>query len=142
MTPVRLLLGALGLAAVARGGWLLLGLDAADLGAALVWLAGGVLVHDVLLAPVVALAGVLLARLLPGPERAPVVVGAVVAGTLTLAVLPVLGRFGAKPDDPFLLNRPYLASWLVLVGALTIGCAAAAVVRRRAGMRRRTTGRP
>jgi hypothetical protein len=136
MTAVRVLLGALGLAAVARGGWLLLDLGPADLVDALVWLAGGVLLHDAVLAPVVALVGVLLARLLPGPERAPVVVGAVLAGTLTLAVLPVLGRFGAKPDDPYLLDRPYLLSWLLLTGALLTGSVVVAVLRRR------TAGRP
>jgi len=135
MTAARLLIGAAGLVMAGWGVRLLLALDLPDLAGTVLWLAGGVLLHDVLLAPAVALAGALLVRLLPGPERVPVLVGAVVLGTLTLAVLPVLGRFGAKPDDPYLLARPYLVSWLALAGIVVAGCAAAAVVRHRAARR-------
>jgi hypothetical protein len=37
-----------------------------------------------------------------------------------VVAIPVLGRFGARPDNPTLLDRPYLTGWLVVAG-LTLG---------------------
>ena len=36
---------------------------------------------------------------------------------VTLVAVPVLGRFGARADNPTLLDRDYVAGWLVLAGA-------------------------
>ena len=35
-------------------------------------------------------------------------------GTLTLLAVPVLGRFGARPDNLTLLDRNYPAGWVVV----------------------------
>ena len=51
--------------------------------------------------------------------------------TVTLATVPVLGRFGALPDNPTLLDRPYLAGWSVLAGLVAAGVVAATVARAR-----------
>ena len=56
----------------------------------------------------------------PRAARAPAVVGFVVLGSVTLLAVPVLGRFGARPDNATLLDRHYLVAWLVLA-ALTRG---------------------
>ena len=49
-----------------------------------------------------------------------------VLGAVTLLAVPVLGRFGAQPDNPTLLDRAYGPGWLVLAGLTVL----LAVVRR------------
>ena len=51
--------------------------------------------------------------LLPRAARAPAVVGFVVLGSVTLLAVPVLGRFGARPDNATLLDRDYVVGWVV-----------------------------
>jgi hypothetical protein len=114
----RAVLGAAGLALMAYAGWLLLG-RAADLPSVLTWLVAGVVLHDAVLVPLV-LGLCLLGRLLlPVSWRRPALLALVVTGSLSLAAVPVLGRFGARADNPTLLDRPYLLSWAVLL-ALTV----------------------
>ncbi|HET7822871.1 MAG TPA: hypothetical protein VFL10_15225, partial [Ornithinibacter sp.] len=101
-----------------------------NLVATVVWLAGGVVAHDAVLAPVVVLLGVALLPRLPPWSRGPVVAGFVVLLTVTLTAVPVLGRFGAKPDDPWLLPRSYGALWLGLALLVVAVVLAAALLRR------------
>lgn len=133
--PGRVVLGALGVAVTAYGGWLLVSRQSGDqLRSAATWLVGGVLVHDLLLSAVVIVAGVVVSRLVPEPARAPVAVGGVVLGSLTLIAVPVLGRFGARPDNPTLLDRDYTTGWLVvaaLVGGAVVLASACRARRRR-----------
>jgi hypothetical protein len=57
-----------------------------------------------------------------------------------VVAVPVLGRFGARPDNPTLLDRPYVLGWLVLAALTLLGAAGAVAVRGRlAGSARRTT---
>ena len=53
--------------------------------------------------------------------RAAAAGGLLVLATVTLAAVPVLGRFGAKPDNPTLLDRPYLTGWLLIAGLVVLG---------------------
>jgi hypothetical protein len=128
----RLLLGAIGAVVGLYGAWLLLSRQDLDqlLNAAL-WLASGVVLHDLVLAPLVLVLVVVGARLLTEPVRIPAVVGFVVLGTATIAAIPVLGRFGARPDNPTLLDRDYLAGWLLLAGLTLLGILIATLVRSR-----------
>lgn len=87
----------------------------------------GVVLHDLLLAPVLGLAGLALPRVLPPVVRGPVVAGAVVLGTVTLVAVPVLGRFGAVASNPTLLDRPYVEGWLAVAGVVA-GAVAGVVV--------------
>ena len=123
MTALRGLVGLLGLAAATYGALTLLDLGVRNLVDTILWLLGGVLLHDVVLAPLTIGLGVLVAALLrdrPLPRWAGPFVGAgVVLGTVTLVAVPVLGRFGARPDNPTLLDRSYALGWLVLA-ALTL----------------------
>ncbi len=136
----RLALGGLGVAGVAYGGWLLLQRGTGDLVATVVWLAGGVLVHDAVLAPLTLLAGVVAGRLLPPRWRGAVARTAVLLGPLTLLAVPVLGRLGARPDNPTLLDRHYWTGWAVLAGLCLLGVAFATAYD---GARaRRATRRP
>jgi hypothetical protein len=131
---VRKTLGVLGVGVAAYGGWLLVSrTDNGQLLDAGIWLASGVLLHDALLTLAVLVAGMVSLRLLPEPAKAPAVVGMVVLGSLTLVALPVLGGFGARADNPTLLDRPYLASWLGVVAVTAAAVAVASLLRSRRG---------
>ncbi|WP_205473523.1 hypothetical protein [Nocardioides sp. SYSU D00038] len=129
---MRWLLGALGALLGVYGGWLLLSRQDADrLLDAATWLVAGVVVHDLVLAPLWLLVVAVAGQLLPRPLQAPALVVGVVVGAVTLLAVPVLGRFGARADNPTLLDRDYALGWLAFV-AVTVGVvAAAAVVRSR-----------
>ena len=95
------------------------------------WLAGGVVAHDAVIAPLVIVVGALGVPRLPSAFRAPVVAGLVVLTTVTLMAVPVIGRFGAKADDHGLLNRPYVALWLLFAALVVVAVVIASWVRRR-----------
>lgn len=132
---MRWTIGAFGTALAAYGAWL--ALTRQDLGQLVeigIWLAVGVVAHDALIAGAVILVSLLGRRLLPRPAQGPTVVALVMWGAITLAVVPMLGRFGARSDNPTLLDRPYLASWLALSAATVVVVALVSVWRaRRAG---------
>ena len=48
----------------------------------------------------------------------------------------MLGRFGARPDNPTLLDRDYLVGWLVLAGVVLLVTVVASLVRSRRQERR------
>lgn len=126
----RYLLGLSGLVGIGYGAWLLLEVGWVDLVDAALWMAGTVVVHDAVLAPLVVLLGAALPHVLPAVTRAPVVVAAVVLGTVTLVAVPVLGRFGASPGNETLLDRDYVAGWSLLAGLTAVGVIGAILVRR------------
>jgi hypothetical protein len=135
-TRWRLGLGLVGVLLGAYGAYRLLALGVGNLVSATVWLVGGVVLHDGVLAPLVLGLGALAARWLPEQVRVPATGALVVLGSLTLVAVPVLGRFGARPDNPTLLDRPYAAGWLV-VAALVLGVAGLQILlRRRKGAER------
>jgi hypothetical protein len=126
----RLTLGALGVAGVVWGAWLLSddGLD--KLRSTGLWLVGVVVLHDAVLAPIVVAIGVVAARTLR--RRAVAAVAFLIWGTLTLAAANVLSGVGGKPGMDSLLNRPYVSAWLALTGAaLAVAVASSLMMRRR-----------
>ena len=130
MTGTRLGLGVLGVLGGLYGAWLVLsrGHDLLDL---VVWLAAGVVLHDGALALTVLLLGAVGLRILPQAAKAPAVVGFVVLGSVTLLAVPVLGRFGARADNPTLLDRGYWTGWVVLAALTVVGVLIASLVRSR-----------
>jgi hypothetical protein len=129
---LRIVIGAVGALIGAFGLWLLLTRQDLDqLTDAGVWLVAGVVVHDgVLAVATLVVAAVLLPRL-PRAARAPAVVGFVVLGSVTLLAVPVLGRFGARPDNPTLLDRHYGTAWWAFAVVVVVVVAVAAVLRSR-----------
>jgi hypothetical protein len=117
----RLVLGAVGVAMGAFGALRFLQLDLDDLVDAVLWLAGGVLLHDVVVAPLTIAVTFLATRLVPSRARTAVVVGAVVLATVTVTAVPVLGGWGVRADNPTLLDRDYTAGWLVFAGLVVLG---------------------
>lgn len=131
----RLALGGVGILIGLYGVFRLLELGWDNLVATVVWLAGGVVLHDGVLAPlVVVVCALAVLALRSRPWRAAAAGGLVVLGTVTLTAVPVLGRFGAKADNPTLLDRPYVVGWLlvaVLVVLVTLLAGRSAVRRER-----------
>jgi hypothetical protein len=129
---VRPAIGALGVLVGLYGAWLLLSrADAGDLLSLAFWLGGGVLAHDVGVAAVTLMVAVLAMRWLPSAARMPAAAGLVVLGTLTVVAIPFLGRFGAREDNPTLLDRNYVGGYLVVVALVVICVVVASVVRSR-----------
>ena len=117
--------------AVQQARQVLAGTDPADLVDLAVWLGGGVLLHDAVLAPLVVLLALLVLPRLPAWGRAPAVAGFMVLGSVTLLAIPAIGRFGAREDVPSLLNRPYGVLWLGFAALVVAVVVVAALLRRR-----------
>ena len=130
MRAARVVLVLLGVAAAAYGAQQLLDLGTDNLVATLEWVVGGVVIHDGLLAPLCVVLGAIVLRISRRRPPAPVVVGAIVLGTVTVTAFPVLGRFGARADNMTLLDRSYVAGWLVFV-VVTVAFVAVAVLAER-----------
>ncbi|MEV6876774.1 hypothetical protein [Amycolatopsis sp. NPDC051128] len=87
------------------------------------WLVGGPILNDAVVAPLTAVLGAALTRLLPRPWRAPVVTGTVITGVLLILAFPLLWRpYGTPPmpglhdGDPALgLTLTVTAVWLLVV---------------------------
>lgn len=129
---IRALTLVAGVAATAYGGWQLAQRGWANFEAAATWLVAGVVLHDAVLAPLTIAACWLALRLVRADRLAPWATGLVLLGPLTLLAVPVLGRFGARPDNPTLLDRPYWAGWSAVVVVVCAGI----LVARYAGRRR------
>ena len=126
---VRVGCSLLGLAALAYGGWLVWRLGSAQWLSLATWLAGGVLAHDLVLAPVILLLGVAASRWMPSYARLPVAVAVVCWGSLTLIALPMIGGYGATPSLPSLLDRPYRMTWVVGTGVVLAAVVAVSWLR-------------
>jgi hypothetical protein len=135
VSAARLALGGLGVGLALWGAWLALTRqDPVQLVEVAIWLAAGVALHDAIIAGLTIGLVALGRRVLPDAWRAPATLALVVWGGVTLMAVPVLGRWGARADNPTLLDRPYLASWLALTALTVVAVAVAGMVRsRRAG---------
>ncbi|GAB3261104.1 hypothetical protein [Nocardioides dilutus] len=129
---LRILLGGVGGLLGAYGAFLLLSRqDPGQILNAATWLVSGVVLHDFVLAPVVVGLVVVGGRVAPVAARVPAAGALVVLGAATLLATPVLGRFGARPDNPTLLDRDYTAGWLALAGVVLLATVVATLVRSR-----------
>jgi hypothetical protein len=118
---LRILLGAVGLAAGLFGALRLLQTGWANIFHAVIFLAGGVAVHDGFLAPLTIAVTVLGTRLLPPVVRGRVTLGLAVLLTVTVSALPAILRLGARTDNDTLLPRNYLVGWVVLAVVVLVG---------------------
>lgn len=142
MSAARGALAALGLAVLGWGAWLLLSTQhLAQLRSAGLWVAGGVLVHDAVLAPATLLLTAAAARVLPRGWRGTAAGVLVVVGTVTVLAVPVLGGWGRGYDaaNRTYLDRDYHLGWLLLV-VVVVAAALAGRLLGRVRRRRRTGG--
>ncbi|MDT0344680.1 hypothetical protein [Streptomyces litchfieldiae] len=134
MRTARLALGAAGLALLAVGvRYLFTDTPAGAPREVAVWLAGVVLAHDLVLAPLVLLVGLAVRHV---PARRAIRGGLLVAGCLTLIALPPLLRPGA-PRNATALPLDYGRNLALLLATTALVTAAvAAVSASRRGRRR------
>ncbi|MGA5562359.1 hypothetical protein ACPCUV_14450 [Streptomyces platensis] len=122
MKAPRVLAGVSGVVLMGVGVSLLT--DVRDPTAVLVWLGGAAALHDGLIAPLVLLAGLVLARGggrggVRAGVRGPVRGALTVAGALTLVALPVLLRPGPRANSS-VLPLDYWGNWLVAMGVVAV----------------------
>ena len=84
------------------------------------WLIGANLVHDLVIAPTICLAGWLLVRVAPRPFRAPVEAAAIVSGVLLIVAFPVLRGYGRDqvPGNPTVQPLDYVSATLIALGVV------------------------
>jgi hypothetical protein len=119
-----------GLAALGWGAWL--AWDFAfrhDAIQAALWFVGGPVVHDGLVAPVVGVGGLVLARVLPVAWRMPVAVGAVLSGVLGLLAVPLLWRPFGVATNPGLHDANYVLGLTVALGVVWLGVTVGGTIR-------------
>jgi hypothetical protein len=71
------------------------------------WVVGGNVLHDVVVAPVVLAVGTALAVVVGRPWRAPIVAGLVASAFVVAVSYPALRGFGRKPHNPSTLPLDY-----------------------------------
>lgn len=94
---------------------------------------GGALLHDLVVAPLVILVGVLVVRTVPGRARAVVQGALIVSAILALFSYPLVRAYGLAANNPTSLPHNYTANLLVVLGVVWAVAAAVVVVRLRAG---------
>jgi len=95
-----------------------------------VWLAGSLVGHDLLLAPLTLVVAALVVRTLRGVQRRVVATGLLVAACLVLVALPALLTPGV-PDNPTTTPRNYGVGLAVLLAADAAVTAALVLAARR-----------
>lgn len=135
MRLARVILALTGLGFGLWGLWLMRDFTREQLTSELVWLAGGVVLHDAVLAPVVVAIGFVASRVLPPHFRSSSATAFLVWGTLTIAFLPVLSGRGGKPGNDTVLGKPYVVAWVVMTLILAAVAVGAALLRRRRSAR-------
>jgi len=125
----RTLLASVGVTLMAFGAWLVVA-DNDPLQVA-PWVLAPVLVHDLLIAPLVLGLVWLGHRVLPRYCQTPVLIALVVCGALTAVAASVLTRAGARPDNPSLLDRNYVAGYIVALALTMLVALICVIVNRR-----------
>ena len=131
-------LGGLGVAAVLFGlHGLVYGGVATHWPAPAVWLVAGVLAHDLVLVPLLAAGGWVLALVAPARVRGVVRGGLLVAAVLTVVALPMLSGKG-DASNASLTPLDYPRNYALLLAAIAVATAVLGVLKTRRGRR---TGR-
>ncbi|MET9958285.1 hypothetical protein ABZ128_04235 [Streptomyces sp. NPDC006326] len=131
MQVLRHAVGGLGLVLIGLGAWLVAAEP--DPPGVLVWLAGALVLHDGILAPLVLAVGLLLV----GRRQRGLLRGALLAaGSVVLVTLPLLVRPGAPPN-PSALPLPYGRNLAIVLGVVAGVTGALYLVRRRKDLVRR-----
>lgn len=104
---------------------------------------GGALLHDLVLAPLVLVVGLAVARVVPARLRAPVQVGAVTSASVTLFAYPLVRGFGLATHNPTSLPHDYAANLVVVLIAVWLAAGASVAVSsgRRTRRRARTAAK-
>ena len=91
---------------------------------------GGVVLHDLVLVPLVLVAGVVLGRTVRGPWKAPVQAALIISGCAALFAWPEVRDYARVLHNPSSLPHNYTVGLLVVVAVVWAGTAVVALVRR------------
>jgi hypothetical protein len=94
-----------------------------------VWVLGGLVVHDALLASSVTIIGLLLARLLPRWLRGPVAGAVALSGLVLLFSYPLLRGFGRRESNRSILPLDYDRNVAIVLALIWLAAAAVVVAR-------------
>jgi hypothetical protein len=115
VTAVRVSLIALGVAVGVYGAVLVWDNPPVIIMRILVWALVGVVLHDLVFAPVCVALGFAARRLIPGNWWPPITVAAFCSAVLVLLAIPVYGKPGMRPDNTTVLDRNYpVGLWISL----------------------------
>ncbi len=135
MRAWRVALGVAGVLAIAFGlRGVLRGGVATDWPVTLAWLVAGPLLHDLVVFPLVAAVGWVVARVVPESVRPVVRGGLLVAGAVTAVAIPVLSGRG-DPGNPSLTPLDYPRNYAIVLATIAAGTAVLALVRHRRAAR-------
>ena len=93
---------------------------------------GGALLHDLLVAPLAILAGVLVVRAVPRRARGPVQAGLIVSAVVTLLSWPLVRAYGLAANNPTSLPHNYGRNLLVILAVVWVLAAGVVAVRLKA----------
>ncbi|HEY3613368.1 MAG TPA: hypothetical protein VGK92_06660 [Gaiellales bacterium] len=97
------------------------------------WFVGGIVAHDLVLAPIVFVGGALVRRVVPASVRAPVQVGLILSGVVLVFAIPGLLDKGRDLGNTSKLPNDYPVSVAIVLGAIwAVVLLAAARAHRRA----------
>ena len=91
---------------------------------------GGVILHDLVLVPLVLIAGVALGRTVRGRWKAPVQAALIISGCAALFAWPEVRDYARVLHNPSSLPHNYTVGLLVVVAVVWAGTAVVALVRR------------
>ena len=91
---------------------------------------GGALLHDLVVAPLVIVAGVAVARAVRGRNRPVVQAALVVTAIVALFSYPLVRAYGLATNNPTSLPHDYARNLLVVLTAVWVAAAGAIAVRR------------
>ncbi|MFW0787191.1 hypothetical protein AAFP35_22055 [Gordonia sp. CPCC 206044] len=131
-----MILVVLGCAAIVRGAALVWSFAGRDQASIVVWLAAGLLLHDLVFAPLCVFVIWAARRVIPADLRTPVLIALAYTNLLLLLALPVIWPRPAadRPDNPTVLDRPF--GWGLTVAVVAVWAVTALVIvtrRRRRG---------
>jgi hypothetical protein len=81
----------------------------------------GLAAHDLVLAPIVLAAGIVVVRTVPGRWRSPVQAALLTAGTALLYAYPLVRGYGHRLGNPTSLPRNYSAGLVIVVAVVCVG---------------------
>ena len=90
---------------------------------------GGALLHDLLIAPVAILAGVLIARAVPARSRGPVQAALAVSAIVALFAWPLVRGYGLAANNPTSLPHNYGLNLMIVLGLVWATAAAAILLK-------------
>ncbi|WP_424184195.1 hypothetical protein ACOBQX_20000 [Actinokineospora sp. G85] len=128
---MRATLFALGLAALAWGGWLAVDFATTswrDTWQSLAIFISAPLLHDAVIAPVVGGTALLLTRVLPPAWHTPTKTAAAATGVLALLAIPLLWHPFGTPTNPGLHDRDYGTGLLIALATIWLIAALTALI--------------